>query len=175
MRPFVSMIAAIGRHRELGKNNRLLWSIPEDTRHFRALTKGHVVIMGRKTFESIGHPLPNRMNIVVSRNPAKKEPGVHFFVSFEDALSVAKSKEVERKDGIEPEIFIIGGGQIYAHALSIADRLYLTIVDRICSDADTFFPEYEDQFTHVMSKETKHDQNWVYTFLTLQRSSTLRE
>ncbi|MDP3724381.1 MAG: dihydrofolate reductase [bacterium] len=173
MNPRVSMIAAIGRNRELGKNNRLLWSIPEDTRHFRALTKGHVVIMGRRTFESIGRPLPNRTNIVISRKLEKQHDQVLFYQSLDDALRRALEIESSRQDGIGPEVFIIGGGQIYAEALPFSERLYLTIVEGTF-EADTFFPDYEKEFDHVVSKETKSDDHFTYTFLTLERSGILK-
>jgi len=127
------MIAAVGRNRELGRGNELLWHIPEDLKRFKALTLGHPVIMGRKTFESIGKPLPGRTNLVVSRSA----------LSLEDALAQAKKLDKE-------EVFIIGGAQIYEQALPYADRLYLTLIEDT-KEADAFFPEYEKLFTKKVS------------------------
>jgi dihydrofolate reductase len=143
--PRISIIAAIGKNRVLGKNNKLLWHIPEDLRRFKNLTSGHPVIMGRKTYESIfamlGKPLPNRTNIVVTHLDYPAPEGVIVSHSLPEALSRAKDSK-----GSE-EIFIIGGGQIYEAALPFTDRLYLTLIDDE-QEGDTFFPPYEDQFTN---------------------------
>src|SRR6056297_3609108 len=104
--PTISAIAAIGQHRELGKDNGLIWRIPADLKRLKALTTGHPIIMGRKTFESIGRPLPNRTNIVISRNPDFAAPGCMVVDSLEDALAVAREVEPE-------ELFIFGGAAIY--------------------------------------------------------------
>ncbi len=160
-KPTISIIAAIGKNRELGKDNKLLWSLPEDMKRFREKTRNHPVIMGRKTFESIGRPLPNRLNIVVTRDRSYTIPGAEIFYSLEDALDFAKNKDKQ-------EIFIIGGGQIYAEALSYADKLYLTIVDSDFPEADTFFPEYPE-FTKVVFKKKSKNEEYSYTFLELER------
>ncbi len=153
----ISIIAAIGENRELGKNNALLWDIPEDMQHFRAKTKGHAVIMGRKTYESIGHMLPDRPNIVVTKDKAWQpiEP-VLIAHSLEDAIAVAKTKERE-------EIYIIGGASIYEQAVTIADKLYLTIVHRTFPDADTYFPKYE-RFTKLLNQKEGSGNGYTYTF-----------
>lgn len=163
----ISIIAAISESRALGKNNKLLWHIPGDMKRFKKLTEGHVVIMGRKTFESIGKPLSNRINIVVTHNPAVTNParstqdGDMFIChSLEEALEVAKQKEKE-------EIFIIGGGQIYQQAIKYADKLYLTIV-KGKFEADTFFPDYPEFKKEVYKKESR-DENYSYTFLELEK------
>lgn len=127
----ISIIAAIGPKRELGKNNRLLWHIPEDLKRFKKITNGHTVIMGRKTFESIGKPLPNRTNIIVTRDGNFTAANYLVTHSLNEAIEMAK------KHG-ETEAFIIGGGQIYEQAIGIADKLYLTIVKGDFT-ADTFF------------------------------------
>ena len=168
MRPRHSIIAAIGKDRGLGKGNKLLFHIPKDMQRFRRLTVGHAVIMGRKTFESIGRPLPNRTNIVVSRHAQRRQKDVIPCVSFEDALRRASLLESSRTDNVEPEICIIGGGQIYAEALPLVDRLYLTVVDAI-KPADTFFPEYEDAFPTIVERESGAFGDLTYTFLTLAR------
>lgn len=147
----LSLIAVIGKNRELGRDNKLLWHIPGDLPRFKKITTGHPVIMGRKTFESIGKPLPDRTNIIVSRS-------LSFAVSsVEAALEVAK-----HSPGSE-EIFVIGGGNIFAQTINVSDRLYLTLVESQ-ADADTFFPEYS-AFTRVVAKES-HDG---YTYLTLEK------
>lgn len=154
----LSIIAVIGKHRELGKDNHLLWNIPSDLKRFRDITRGHPVIMGRKTFESIGHPLPDRKNIVISRHG--EIPGVTVVHSLEEAIKVAG----------EGEIFVIGGASIYALAIEKANRLYLTLVDQSAPDADAFFPEYS-RFTKVISKEDHSENGINFSYLTLDPSS----
>lgn len=158
----LSIIAAIGRNRELGKDNRLLWHIPEDLKRFKKLTANHVVIMGRKTFESIGRPLPNRTNIVVTRNSSFNPTGCIMVGSLKQALE--KAKELE-KNG---EIFIIGGASIYQQSMAIADRLYLTIIDQDFPIADVFFPDYSE-FTTVKLSQQYESQGFKYTFLELEK------
>lgn len=170
-KPRISIIAAIGRNRELGKDNKLLWHIPEDMKRFRELTSGHTIIMGRKTFESIGRLLPGRINIIVTRNESidphkfcsSKKCDVLAFVcnSLEEALD--KTRKIE-----ENEVFIIGGGQIYEQVLPLAEKLYLTIVDGTF-DADTFFPEYSSLFTKKVFEEREQSEGYSYTFLELER------
>ena len=132
----ISIIAAIGKNGELGRKNNLLWNLPEDMRHFRDTTRGHTVIMGQKTFESIGHPLPNRTNIVVTRNRAFKADGVDISNSLEDTLNSLKNAD--------EEVFVIGGGEIYRQSIEKADKLYITHVNKSFPDADTFFPKIDD-------------------------------
>lgn len=172
----ISIIAAIGPNRELGKNNKLLWDIPEDLERFRKITKNHVVIMGRKTFESIGKPLPNRTNIVITRDQNYKTPNIVVAFSLEEAINFAKEKSSFTKVSEDKdEIFIIGGGQIYEQGIKYADKLYLTIVEefpaeikKLTETADTFFPDYSD-FKKVISEEKKELKDYKYTFLVLER------
>lgn len=157
----ISIIAAIASgNRALGKGNKLIYHIPQDLKRFKELTLGHVVIMGRKTFESIGKPLPNRTNIVISRNPSYTAEGTIVVHSLDEALT--KAKEVENE-----EIFIIGGGQIYEEAISKADKLYLTIVEGN-PNADTFFPDYSE-FKKVVFEEEHESDGLKYKFLDLER------
>ena len=128
----ITIIAAIGKNNELGKDNQLLWHLPADLKHFKNLTSGHPIIMGRKTYESIGKPLPNRTNIVVSRKDDWFEEGILIVPSLKDAIKHAKK--------INENIFIIGGGEIYRHTINIADRLEITQVNHQ-TDADVFFPK----------------------------------
>ena len=129
----LSLIAAVARQRVIGKDNRLLWHLPEDMKYFRETTRGRPVIMGRKTWESLPEkfrPLPGRHNLVVSHNPAYLAPGATLVASLAEAIERAGSGE----------IFIIGGETLYRQALPLAQRLYLTEIDRDF-DGDAFFPE----------------------------------
>lgn len=161
MKPMISIIAAMDENRGIGRGNKLLWHIPEDLKRFRELTRGHPVIMGRTTFESIGKSLPERTNIIVTRDTTYKAEGCLITHSLEDAIKLAKEKD-------RHELFIIGGGQIYAQALPSADKLYVTLVQGRYG-ADTFFPDYT-AFTHVEKKEERQDHNYRYTFLELTHS-----
>lgn len=141
----ISIIAAIGKNRELGKDNKLLWHISEDLKRFKDLTNNHTVIMGRKTYESIGRPLPNRLNIIISRDPSLHIQNCIVVHSLEEALDIAKERE-------KKEIFIIGGASVYAQAFEFADKLYLTIVDSKF-DADAFFPDHSMFKRRVFEKK----------------------
>ncbi len=149
----ISAIAVIGQDRELGNRNSLLWSVPGDLPRFKQMTMGHPIIMGRKTFESIGRELPGRTNIVISRNGEIN--------SLEKALAVAK-----KSPGAE-EIFVIGGGEIYKLAMPEIQRLYLTIVEAK-APADTFFPDYSE-FTKVLSDERREESGLKFRYITLER------
>lgn len=130
----IVIIAAVARNRVIGKDNRLLWNIPEDMAHFKALTAGHTVVMGRKTWESLPprfRPLPGRRNIVISRQTDYPAPGAELADSLENALKLASTATV---------VFIIGGEQIYRQAIAVADRLEITEVD-LEPEGDTWFPE----------------------------------
>ena len=158
----ISIVAAIGRNRELGNGNELLWHIPEDLKRFKALTSGHPVIMGRKTFESIGRPLPNRTNIIITRDTKWKADGVHTAHSLEDAIGLAALMP-----GAE-ETFVIGGAQIYEAALPRVDRVYLTLIDD-SKPADAFFPEYEKEFTKKITEESHEWNGLTYSWVDLER------
>ena len=158
----LSLIAVIGKNRELGKDDKLLWYIPGDLPRFKSLTLNHPIIMGRKTYESLPKkPLSGRTNIVISSNPSFSAPGAIVVASLDVALS-----EALQSGGAE-EIFVIGGGSIYKLALEKADRLYLTVVDAT-APADTFFPEYS-QFSKVISQENHTEGGFRYTYLTLEK------
>ncbi len=158
----LALIAAIGPNRELGKNGKLLWHISEDLRRFRHITRGHVVIMGRKTFESIGKPLPERTNIIITRDPDFSTKGCVMAHSMEQAIILAKKSPQGNK-----EIFVIGGGQIYNQAMQFADKLYLTLVEGKY-DADTYFPDYS-QFTSITLKEKHTEGKYTFWFMELLR------
>jgi dihydrofolate reductase len=160
----ISIISAItSKTRAIGNQNKLLFRIPHDLKRFRALTMNHPVIMGRKTYESIGKPLPNRTNIVISRNLELRIDGVYVVNNLLSAIKIAKES-----NGSD-EIFIIGGGEIYKEALPYTNKLYLTIVQ---SDelGDTFFPEYPE-FTKNVFRENHTDSasGLSYEFITLEK------
>jgi len=156
----LSIIAAIAsKNRALGKDNELIYKIPEDLKRFKKLTEGHAIIMGRKTFESIGYPLPNRLNIIITRDKNFSEKGITVVHSLEEAL-----QQIQGED----EVFVIGGGQIYKEAMPLADKLYLTIVEGNPS-ADTFFPDYSD-FKKVVFEESHESNRLKYRFLDLEKS-----
>ena len=162
----LSIIAAIGKNNELGKGNDLLWHMPEDMKYFRETTRGHSVIMGRKTFESLPNgPLPNRRNIIVTRdqNYKKNLPaqagGIEVVNSLEDAISLFKNEDAE--------VFIIGGGEIYKQAMDFADKLYITHIDAKDKEAMTFFPEIIPiAWNEISHQEHKKDEKnpHDYTF-----------
>jgi len=149
----LSAIAVIGSKGELGNNQELLWKVPGDLPRFKRLTMGHPIIMGRKTYESIGRELPGRTNIVISR---KGEIN-----SLESALELA------RKSPGSEEIFVIGGGEIFELAIPKVERLYLTVVEAT-SPADTYFPDYSE-FSKVLSDEPHEENGIKFRYLTLER------
>lgn len=165
----ISIIAAIGdKNRVLGKDNKLLWHIKADLARFKKLTKGHAVIMGRKTMDSVlgylGTPLPGRVNIVITRNEEYSHHGVIRASSLDDAIAKAKSIEDINE---EKEIFIAGGAQIYEEAIKVADRLYLTLV-KTDIEGDAYFPPYPE-FTKRVAEDIGADGEHEYTFLTLEK------
>lgn len=162
----ISAIVAIGRRRELGKGGALLWHIPDDLKRFKAITNGHPIIMGRKTFESIvtvtGKPLPGRTNIVVTRDLSWAYEGAQVAHSLDEAFELAA-----KAPGAD-EVFIGGGGELYAQALPRVDKLYLTLIDDD-QDGDSFFPPYEDAFTRVVSEEEREWNGLRYRWVDLKR------
>ena len=210
----ISMIAAIGPKRELGKDNKLLWHISDDLKRFKKLTQGHAVIMGRKTYESLEKPLQNRLNIIITRQKdlinaekarsrvfrpphpkgaqaidSKSESSLSpiFCSSLEEGLDLirnpclpaGRAQSVIDQSINRQEVFIIGGGQIYAQALPLVDKLYLTLVDatpatqtefaRRCGQADTFFPDYEKIFTDKIFEEKHVNDRYQYSFVELTK------
>ena len=156
------IIVAIADNNAIGRDNALLWHISEDLKFFKRTTSGCPVIMGRKTFESIGRPLPKRTNIVVSRGFDAPE-GVEVVPSLEDAYRAASSVIPDPIGN--PRCFIIGGGQIYAQALNDADRLRITHVHTVIEDADTFFPVIDPSvWTPETRSELFHDEESGYDF-----------
>jgi len=156
----VSIIVAIGENHAIGKNNQLLWHMPNDLKHFKDITSGRTIIMGRKTFDSVGKPLPRRRNIVVTRQDITI-PGCEVVKSIEDGLALCKG---------EDEVFIGGGAEIYKLAMHLTNRIYLTIIHK-SFDADTFFPEIDKtEWKEVKREDFEPDEKnpLPYSFITLQ-------
>ena len=139
----LSIIVATARNNVIGKNNQLPWHLPQDLQYFKSKTTGKPVIMGRKTFESIGRPLPNRINIVITRNPDWSHDGVLIASNLADAIEKAK-KVLNQQDKSSMEAMIIGGAEIYKTALPLVDRIYLTLINRDL-EGDAWFPELSEQ------------------------------
>lgn len=159
----ISIAVAIGENYAIGKNNQLLWHMPADLKFFKQTTSGHTVIMGRKTFDSVGKPLPNRRNIVISRNAQLKIDGVEVVNSLAEALAITKTEE--------KQVFIVGGAEIYKQALPKTKNLYLTTIHHNF-EADTFFPEIDrNEWKLISSEAHKADEKnkYAYTFEVLER------
>jgi len=157
----ITIIAAIGKNRELGKDNDLIWHLPNDLKRFKKITSGHDVIMGRKTFESLGKPLPNRTNIIITRNGNFKADGCTIVNSLEEALKACN----------DANPYILGGAEIYSQAIKIADVLDLTLVDAELK-ADVFFPEidsavWKETARQDFNADEKHQ--YGYSFVTYLR------
>ena len=151
----ITLIAAVGLRNELGKDNQLLWHLPNDFKHFKAITSGHYVIMGRKTFESLPGILSNRTHIVISRNPDWQKEGVLLANSLEAAFNLVPTGE---------HAFVIGGGEIYSQALAHSDRIELTRVETQM-DADTFFPEINPAEWELVADEAHPaDERHAYAY-----------
>lgn len=169
----IALIVALARNHAIGLNNKMPWHLPEDLKYFKRVTLGKPVIMGRNTFESIGRPLPGRPNIVISRNAAYPAQGITLVHSLEEALAIAETLLTPE----QPEVMVMGGAQIYAQALPLAHRLYLTEVDAE-PEADAFFPQIDRaQWKQVASEQHAADSSnpWRYRFVTLERqTSTVR-
>lgn len=165
--PGVSIIVAVDNNNAIGRAGDLLYHISADLRNFRRLTTGNIVVMGRRTFESLPKgALPDRVNMVITRNKAYQAKNVELCDSLGGALTIARTKFLER------ETFIIGGGEIYRQAFPIADKLYLTCVDAATDDADTFFPEIDPkewQTEEVGEWLTDDKSGLRYRFVCLSR------
>ncbi len=142
-KPIISIIVAVDRKRGIGFKNQLLVHLPPDLKHFKEITTGHTIIMGQKTFESIGRALPNRQNIILSDDQNFKADGCQVFGSIEAALDYVQKNEAT-------EAFFIGGASIYRQAIDLADKLYLTLIDKEYQ-ADTYFPDYS-MFKNIVSE-----------------------
>ncbi|WP_293301595.1 dihydrofolate reductase [Pedobacter sp. UBA4863] len=157
----LGLVVAISSNNAIGKDNQLLWHLPADLKHFKSITSGHTIIMGRKTYDSIGKPLPNRRNIVITRQKGLQIEGIEVVNSLAEALSLCKQEEV----------YIIGGAEIYRQAISLCDKIELTRVHQDF-DADAFFPELDNATWEEVWKEDHlpdEKNKFAYTFSTLER------
>ena len=158
----ISFIAAMDKNRVIGKDNALPWSMPADMKHFRDITRGHPVFMGRKTYESIGHPLPDRKNIILTRDPGWHTEGCVTVHTIAEAVAAA---------GDVPEIMVLGGEQIFREFLPMAQKMYLTLIDADFT-GDTVFPEWNPNEWRETARE-EHPADAAnphpYTFLTLEK------
>lgn len=153
----ISLIVAAALNNAIGKEGGMPWQLPNDLRHFKNLTWGMPIVMGRKTFESLGKPLPGRKNIVISRQAGWNAPGAVVVKTIEDALFVAREADVK-------EVMVIGGGEIYKSLFDRAKRIYLTRVEAE-PEADTFFPVIDPQQWHLMSqKNHEADEKNAYNY-----------
>lgn len=151
----ITLIAAAGEHNELGKDNELVWHLPNDFKRFKQLTSGHHIIMGRKTFESFPKLLPNRTHIVITRNSGYRKEGIKVVSSMEEALQLAKNDD---------QPFIIGGGEIYQIALSVAQKIELTRVHGTF-EADAYFPPIPpDEWILISEEFCERDEKHAYAF-----------
>ncbi len=157
----ITIVVAIAQNHAIGKDNKLLWHLPTDLKHFKNITTGGTVIMGRKTYDSVGKPLPNRRNIIITRQSIDID-GCEVVNSLDAALALCKT---------EQEVFIVGGAEIYKMAMSVTNRIYLTIVHHNF-EADTYFPEIEpDKWTETAREDHQpHEKHkYAYSFITLER------
>lgn len=167
----LSIIVAQSENRIIGRGNKLPWYLPEDLKYFKRITQGKPIVMGRKTFESIGKPLPGRTNIVISRNPDYQSPGIHVVASLDQALDLAEQQALI--DGSE-EMLVIGGAEIYQQALLQADRLYVTQVHAVI-DGDASFPEIDNSLWEEMGREDFYADGpnpYDYSFVIYQRKGS---
>lgn len=151
----INIIVAMSKNRVIGDSNTLIWHLPEDLKRFRQLTTGNTIVMGRKTYESIGKPLPNRRSIIITRDPDYSVEGCEVVNSLEEALLLSNS-----------DCFIIGGGEIYRQSIDIADRIYLTLINKEF-EGDTSFPEIKD-WVEVSSENFVTD-DFGYSFIEYER------
>lgn len=155
----IRLIVAISTNRCIGKNNTLVWKLPSDLKRFKQITSGHTVVMGRKTFQSIGKPLPNRRNIIITRDLGFGAEGCEVVNSIEEALLLSSE-----------DCFIIGGSEIYKQTIDLADKIYLTLVHEEF-DGDSFFPEIPNNFREVYREDFRADEknNYNYSFIDYER------
>lgn len=149
----INLIAAVGEKYELGKDNKLIWDLPNDLKFFKETTLNKVIVMGRKTFESIGRPLPKRTNVVITNNTEFNYDNVIVYNNLDNLLNNFKDEE----------IFIIGGSSIYNQFINVADKIYLTEIESICSDADSFFPTFDKTKYIREVLKTNEDNGIKYT------------
>lgn len=155
----IKLIVAISKNRVIGDSNKLIWHLPADLKRFKEITGGHSIVMGRKTYESIGRPLPNRRNIIITRDNSYEVEGCEIVNSIDEALLLTGS-----------DCFIIGGGEIYKQTLNIADQIYMTVVDEEF-EGDTTFPELSTEWYISSTEEYLADEKnpYNYSFLLYEK------
>jgi dihydrofolate reductase len=160
-KPRISVISALAKNHVIGINNTLPWRLSEDLKYFKALTLGHHILMGRKTYESIGRPLPGRTTVIITRGDFPAPEGVKIAHSLQEAIDVC---------GNDVEIFFVGGAELYAQALPLADRLYLTEIQAEV-EGDAWFPEYDRTLWREVSRDRRHDEasGFDYHFVVYDR------
>ncbi len=160
----IALMVAMGKNHVIGKDNQLPWHLPADLAHFKAITMGKPIVMGRKTFESIGKPLPGRRNVVISRQNNRTIPGCEVFQSIDEALRALSEHD---------EVMIIGGANIFEQTLSLANKLYVTVIEAEF-DGDAFFPTWDEKQWKIIS-DVSHEpdakNSYAYRFLELERVS----
>lgn len=159
----ITIVVAMAENRGIGLTNQMPWHLPADLKHFKKITSGHPIIMGRKTFESVGRPLPNRTNIVISRRKDWFQDGILIVGTLKEAIKFAKK--------IDDDIYIIGGGNVYEQTIELADRLEVTLI-KTDLEADTFFPKIDTEIWQLTNeewhdKDERHD--YKYCFQTYER------
>jgi dihydrofolate reductase len=164
----ISIIVAIAKNNVIGKDNQLPWHLPEDLKHFKRKTEGHHLIMGRKTYESMGKPLPNRTSIVITRNKNYTVPPGHFVVhDLEAALEIAKNRNLQ-------QVFVLGGAEIFRLALPLVDEMIITEI-QATPEGNTFFPLWDESKWEMSSRSDflKDEKNpYDYSFVTYQKRKT---
>jgi len=158
----ISLIAAMASNRVIGINNTLPWHLPADFKHFKAITMGKPILMGRKTYESIGHPLPGRTNIIITNNSSYRAEGCHVVNSIDDALALTRD---------DAEVMVIGGASFYQQTLPIAQRIYLTVIHHPF-DGDAYFVEIADNEWHEVERndyDADEKNPYPYSFITFER------
>jgi dihydrofolate reductase len=163
----ISLVVAFDENYLIGNQNKLPWHLPADLKHFKEITMGHYMLMGRKTYESIGKPLPGRTSVIITHNPGFRASGCIIATSLSDAI---------KKCGNEGEVFIIGGAQVFQEAIKIATHLYATVIHNIF-EGDTWFPA-PDMLTWKETSREKHEPDeknkWAYTFINYERRLLVR-
>lgn len=165
----LSILVAMAKNRVIGRNNRLPWHLPADLKHFKFLTMGQTIVMGRKTYESIGKPLPGRANVIITRQADYEVPGAMVVHSLEDALLICEETSTGHS-----EHFIIGGEKLYRQAIKICQRMYITEIQRDF-DGDVFFPEFDrDEWDETQRDKhiAESEDNLEYHFVVLERKSS---
>lgn len=167
--PRLSLLVAMAKNRVIGRDNKLPWNLPADLKHFKFLTMGQTIVMGRKTYESIGKPLPGRVNIIITRQEGYEVPGATVVSSIDDALLMC-----EKIRSINGENFIIGGEELYRQTLKICQRIYITEIQRDF-EGDVYFPEVDPNEWEETQRDkhiSENDTNLEYHFVVLDRKSS---